>query len=60
MIMDSTPSAPSNMILEKIREDQAIFEVFLLVLNRRLTVIDDLEFQGHKKNISVTPFLRLE
>jgi hypothetical protein len=42
----STIGAPPVMILERIREDAAIFEIFLLVLNRRLTVIDDLEFQG--------------
>lgn len=34
----------SSDILNQISQDVAIFEVFLLVLNRRLTVIDDLEF----------------
>jgi len=34
-----------NTILQQIVEDRAILEVFLFVLNRRMTVMDDLEFR---------------
>jgi hypothetical protein len=43
-VLADTVGAPPSMIVEQIREDRPIFEIFLLVLNRRLTVIDDLEF----------------
>ena len=45
-ILYDTVGAPPSIIIDQIREDRSIFEIFLLVLNRRLTVIDDLEFQG--------------
>ncbi len=43
-ILYDTVGAPPSIIIDQIREDRSIFEIFLLVLNRRLTVIDDLEF----------------
>jgi len=46
VILATSPGAPPSTILDMIREDKAIFDIFLLVLNRRLTIIDDLEFQG--------------
>lgn len=41
-------------ILDKVREDSAILEVFMLILARRLTVIDDLEFQGKQRSTFLT------
>lgn len=46
--MATNVGAPPALILDLIREDLSIFEIFLLVLNRRLTIIDDLEFKGHQ------------
>jgi hypothetical protein len=41
-------------LLDKVREDSAILEVFMLILARRLTVIDDLEFQGKQRSSFLT------
>ncbi len=44
IVLAMAPGIPPSNILDMIREDKAIFDIFLLVLNRRLTIIDDLEF----------------
>jgi hypothetical protein len=46
IVLAMASGIPPSNILDLIREDKAIFDIFLLVLNRRLTIIDDLEFQG--------------
>ena len=58
--MRAHPGIPPSDLLDKFRIDQAILEVFLFVLIRRLTVIDDLEFKGVKRSCQTTPFLSLE
>ena len=59
-ILSDTQGAPPSIIIDMIREDRSIFEIFLLVLNRRLTVIDDLEFQGKQKTTGAAPFLSMD
>jgi hypothetical protein len=44
VVLAMASGIPPSNILDMIREDRAIFDIFLLVLNRRLTIIDDLEF----------------
>ena len=59
-VLSDIVGAPPSIIIDQVREDRPIFEIFLLVLNRRLTIIDDLEFQGHQKNTGAAPFLNME
>ena len=56
--MAANAGAPPALILDRIREDLSIFEILLLVLSRRLTIIDDLEFKGHQST-SGSQFLTL-
>lgn len=58
-ILSAYPGAPPINVIEYLREDSSLLEVFLLVLNRRLTAIDDLEFKGERNNNTVSPFLTL-
>jgi hypothetical protein len=58
--MSASPQAPPTLILDQAREDHSLLSVFLLVLHRRLTVLDDLEFQGKQPGflpLSLTRFI---
>ena len=59
VILAMASGIPPSNILDMIREDRAIFDIFLQVLNRRLTIIDDLEFQGIQKATMASPFLTI-
>jgi hypothetical protein len=60
LMAQNPKGVPPALIIDRAREDQAILEVFLLVLARRLTVIDDLEFKGTRHSNAATPFLSLK
>ena len=49
----------SPMLIELLRQDQDLLHILLLILHKRLIVIDDLEYQNLKTTKGVTPFLTL-
>ena len=57
-LMAASAHAPPTLILDQAREDHSLLSVFLLVLHRRLTVLDDLEFQGKRPGFLPLPLTR--
>ena len=46
-------------LYEMARADFNLLSLFLIILQNRLIIIDDLEFQNLKQNPSTSPFLNL-
>ena len=59
-LSDKYAALGDKSLLAEARQDQELFLLFLSVLDQRLIVIDDLEFQGFKQGAHSAAFLSLQ